>query len=108
MALEGIPAFYIHSLLATPNDHERVRRVGYNRAINRHQWDYTALEDRLEDPNSQQARVLTELLRRIDIRTQQKAFHPNAAQTTLDLGAAFLQWRGRALTASSGFLPSIM
>lgn len=89
MALEGIPAFYIHSLLATPNDHERVRRVGYNRAINRHQWDYTELEDLLEDPNSQQSRVLTELLRRIDIRTKQKAFHPNAAQTTLDLGSAF-------------------
>ena len=36
MSLEGIPAFYLHSLLATPNDHEAVARRGRNRAINRH------------------------------------------------------------------------
>ncbi|MEO2017418.1 MAG: sugar phosphorylase, partial [Fuerstiella sp.] len=41
MGLEGIPAFYIHSLLATPNDVNAVERSGQNRSINRHTWDYT-------------------------------------------------------------------
>ncbi|WP_157015908.1 sugar phosphorylase [Mesorhizobium xinjiangense] len=94
MALEGIPAFYIHSLLATPNDHERVARMGYSRSINRHQWDYPALEELLSDPESVQSRVLGEMLRRIRIRTSQPAFHPNATQYTLQLGPAFFGlWR---------------
>jgi len=44
MSLEGIPAFYIHSMLATPNDTDAVERRGMNRAINRHRWDYEALQ----------------------------------------------------------------
>ncbi len=31
--VEGIPAFYIHSMLATPNDHAQVEHRGMNRAI---------------------------------------------------------------------------
>ncbi|MEX0405104.1 sugar phosphorylase [Aquibium sp. LZ166] len=94
MALEGIPAFYIHSLLATPNDHERVARMGHNRSINRHQWNYPELEERLADASTDQARVLKEVLRRIRIRAGQPAFHPNATQYTLQLGPAlFGLWR---------------
>ena len=39
LALEGIPAIYIHSFLGTHNDQQRVINSGHNRAINRHQWD---------------------------------------------------------------------
>jgi sucrose phosphorylase len=39
MALEGIPAFYIHSLLGTENDLDRVVETGRARSINRHVWD---------------------------------------------------------------------
>jgi len=45
MSLEGVPAFYIHSLLATDNDHEGVEKRGMNRAINRYRWDYPTLRD---------------------------------------------------------------
>jgi len=38
LALEGIPAFYIHSLLGTTNDYDRMEKLGHNRAINRKQW----------------------------------------------------------------------
>ncbi|WP_099864174.1 sugar phosphorylase [Pararhizobium haloflavum] len=94
MALEGIPAFYIHSLLATPNDHDRRERTGHNRSLNRHQWNYPDLEARLADPLSDQAVILGELKRRIAIRTDQKAFHPNATQFTLQLGGGlFGLWR---------------
>ncbi|WP_254437928.1 sugar phosphorylase [Ruegeria arenilitoris] len=85
MSLEGIPAFYIHSLLATPNDHEAVERRGMNRAINRHRWHYPDLLARLADPGSNQALVLSELSRRLRLRAQQPAFHPNATQFTLRL-----------------------
>jgi len=83
MALDGIPAFYIHSLLATTNDQENVEKTGINRAINRHKWDYKELEKRLNDPRSPQSIVLKELSRRIKIRRSQPAFHPNATQYTL-------------------------
>ena len=94
MALEGIPAFYVHSLLATPNDHTGVEKTGVNRAINRHRWHYPDLVERLHDPESDQSRVLTEMKRRIKIRRAQKAFHPNATQFTMQLGEAlFGFWR---------------
>lgn len=85
MSLEGIPAFYIHSLLATPNDKQNVQRTGRNRSINRHQWNDEVLREKLADETSPQSRVLRELNRLIAIRRQQSAFHPNATQYTLHL-----------------------
>lgn len=94
MSLEGIPAFYIHSMLATPNDHAQVKRRGMNRAINRHRWDYPTLNARLEDPSSPQARVLAALSDRLRIRADQPAFHPNATQFTMPLNdSVFGVWR---------------
>ncbi len=94
MGLEGIPAFYIHSLLATPNDYENVERTRHNRSINRHSWDYQSLQEKLADQGSSNARVFNELRRRIAIRVSQAAFHPNATQFTLHLGSElFGFWR---------------
>ncbi len=83
MSLEGIPAFYLHSLLATPNDWAGVQRTGHNRSINRHQWDDAQLRQALADPSRPHGKVLHELSRRIRLRRQQPAFHPNATQYTL-------------------------
>lgn len=85
MSLEGIPAFYIHALLATPNDHAQVAHRGMNRAINRHKWDYPELRALLADPASPQARVMADLSARLRIRQNQPAFHPNATQFTMNL-----------------------
>ncbi len=94
LGVEGIPAFYIHSLLATPNDEEAVKATGRSRSINRHRWDYEQLEQLLEDPASNQSQVMQELLRRIWIRSAQPAFHPNATQFTLQLGEPYFAfWR---------------
>ncbi|CUI74250.1 sugar phosphorylase [Cognatishimia activa] len=94
MSLEGIPAFYIHSMLATPNDHEQVAHRGMNRAINRHRWDYPELNARLDDPNSAQSRVLSALSDRLKVRAAQPAFHPNATQFTIPLAdEVFGIWR---------------
>ncbi|MEZ5812939.1 MAG: sugar phosphorylase [Rhizobiaceae bacterium] len=94
MALEGIPAFYIHSLLGTGNDQEGVERSGHNRAINRHRWDYPTLNRLLDDTSSPHSQVLAEMCRRIAVRRRQKAFHPNATQFTMQLGhRIFGFWR---------------
>ncbi|MFT6772504.1 MAG: sucrose phosphorylase [Paracoccaceae bacterium] len=94
MSIEGIPAFYIHSLLATPNDREALNLTGHNRAINRRKWERGALDALLADPTSDQARVLAEIKRRVGVRRRQPAFHPNATQFTLQLGEQLLGlWR---------------
>lgn len=94
LALEGVPAFYIHSLLATGNDHERVAASDHNRHINRHHWDRDTLTALLDDPDSHHHRVFTALTRLIRIRQQQAAFHPNATQFTMHLGEqVFAFWR---------------
>ena len=94
MSLEGIPAFYIHSMLATPNDHAQVAHRGMNRGINRHRWDYPQLNALLDDPTSVNARVLAALSARLHIRAKQPAFHPNATQFTMPLeDNVFGVWR---------------
>lgn len=94
MALEGIPGIYIHSLLATGNDYEKLERTNHNRAINRHQWDENQLHDQLSDSNSQHARIFAQLKQLLALRAKQPAFHPNATQFTLHLGyELFGFWR---------------
>lgn len=94
MGIEGIPAIYIHSLLATPNDLEGVRQTGRNRSINRHRWDAQRVESLLEDPESATSQVHAELLRRLRLRAKQPAFHPAATQFTLVLEHHFFGfWR---------------
>ena len=94
LALEGIPGIYIHSLLGTRNDYQRVENSGHNRAINRHQWDYQALEQALDDHSSSHHQVYNQLKQLLKIRRRQSAFHPNATQFTLHLGdQLFGFWR---------------
>ena len=94
LALEGVPGIYIHSLVGTRNDYQRVENAGHNRAINRHQWDYPELEARLADSESNESQVFSGLKQLLEIRRQQSAFHPNATQFTLHLGSQlFGFWR---------------
>ncbi|WP_417521656.1 sugar phosphorylase [Marinobacter sp.] len=94
LALEGIPAFYIHSLLAKENDTERMEHTGRLRSINRSQWQLADLEQELDNPLSHHSKAYQELKRLIAIRRKQPAFHPNATQFTLHLGLKlFGFWR---------------
>lgn len=88
LALQGIPALYIHSLTATPNDRRGVEQTGRTRAINRHKWDYDTLGALLENPMTPNAQVFGALRRLLEIRRRQPAFHPDATQETLPLGEA--------------------
>ena len=94
LALEGIPAFYIHSLLATGNDHKKMELTSNKRAINRHNWDYSDVISALDDENSINQQVFSLLKDIISIRKNQKAFHPNATQFTLHFEESlFAFWR---------------
>ncbi|MEP3435481.1 MAG: sugar phosphorylase [Hoeflea sp.] len=104
MGLEGIPGFYIHSLLATGNDHDGVEKSGHNRAINRHRWHYPDLIEHLDNPASTHSQVFTALTGILKKRTRQAAFHPNATQFTLQLGERFFGfWRQSMDRAQSIF-----
>jgi sucrose phosphorylase len=94
LGLEGIPGIYIHSLLGTRNDYDRVEHTGHYRAINRHQWDSDVLARELGRDDSSHGIVFSRLKELLAIRRKQAAFHPNATQFTLHLGAGlFGYWR---------------
>ncbi len=94
LGLRGIPALYIHSLLATPNDTAGVDQTGRARRINRRRWQWDELKELLNDDQSPQAIVFNELRRRLRIRREQAAFHPDAKQEILPLGdSLFGFWR---------------
>lgn len=94
LGMEGIPGLYIHSLVGTGNDYEKVANTGQNRSINRKRWDFDELAALLDSPYSQHHKVLTRVSQLIRIRKAQRAFHPNATQYTLQLGEqVFGYWR---------------
>lgn len=84
MCLQGVPAFYIHSLTATPNDREGLARTGQNRSINRKKWTRSELDPLLADSGSPAARALATITRRLKIRSNEPLFHPDTPQTVLD------------------------
>lgn len=92
--LEGVPGIYVHSLLGTGNDYEKVKNTNHNRSINRHRWQYPELQEALKSSYSQHNKCLTRLSELLLIRKQQPAFHPNTTQFILQLGEQlFGFWR---------------
>ena len=93
-ALEGIPGIYIHSLLGTQNDYQKLANTHHNRSINRHRWHDDALKEALADENLHHGKVLASMQYLLKTRISQPAFHPNATQFTLHLGLQlFGFWR---------------
>lgn len=82
MSLQGIPAFYIHSLLATENDMDGYNKTKRNRTVNRKQWNWDELETLLES-NTNHKKVFNELTRRIIIRKETPLFSPLVKQEIL-------------------------
>jgi len=94
LGLEGVPAFYIHSLVGTRNDEARLAHTSHNRSINRHQWALQALNAELDDEASAHHAIFEGVKKLIALRQAQAAFHPNATQFTLHLGdELFGFWR---------------
>ena len=93
LSLPGIPAIYIHALLATPNDEAAVRRTGRARAVNRARLDLGALERELAAAGNPRREVFEGLLRLLRLRRTQPAFAPHAAMRPLPSSSGFLLLR---------------
>lgn len=103
-ALEGIPGLYIHSLVGTRNDYQKLENTQHNRSINRHRWDIDQLLEKLENDLSDHAQIYSKLKYLLSVRIEQPAFHPNAVQFTLHLGKqVFGFWRQSMDRAQSIF-----
>ncbi len=107
MELRGVPAVYFHSLTATRNNYAGVEATGRARTINRKKWQEDELGAELGDPRSPAARVMKEYLRRLQLRSQHKVFHPCAPQKIFDLAPELFvvqrEWEGKSVWCISNF-----
>jgi sucrose phosphorylase len=92
LSLKGIPAVYIHSLLATSNDYEGMQSTGRLRSINRKKYLDSEIKTMLSE-NTINRYVFNELKRIIDIRKKQSAFDPGSAQKIVEAGSNFISFR---------------
>ncbi len=86
LAMPGVPAIYIQSLLGTRNDLDLLAETGRARSINRSQHDYDDIVNVLSDPGRLEATVFDRLTAMIRHRRQHAAFNPYAPFEVLDLG----------------------
>ena len=83
IALPGVPAFYLPTLLASANDEASFRRSGQRRDLNRERFDVEMVERRLEDPYSDTQFTLQTIREAMAVRATLPAFDPQAAFETL-------------------------
>ena len=94
LSLEGVPAFYIHSLFGTKSDHNLYAKTNRKRDLNRHVFEIDSIKEIINDENNHGSFIFYKLKSLITIRKKQRAFHPNAVQFTLHLGKNFYGiWR---------------
>jgi len=93
LAMPGMPAIYIQSLLGTRNDLELVRQTGRARSINRSQHEYSDIAAALSRPASLEARVFERLTHLIRVRRKHAAFAPYAPFEVLDYGTSVFAMR---------------
>jgi sucrose phosphorylase len=85
LVLQGVPGIYLHSFFGTKNDIAAVMETDTKRDINRTAINYDTLIKTLKNPDTLTSKIIRKLNALIIIRTKQRAFHPNGAQTILKL-----------------------
>ena len=80
LSFQGVPALYIHSLLASGNDLALVEQTGRTRSINRGHRTLAELDALYADPGSVTAQVKDALQQAIACRKEQPAFAAHASQ----------------------------
>ena len=81
----GVPAIYIHTILGSLNDYEGLAQTGRNRSINREKLDYDVVREELENKESLRNMVFYGIIKQIEARTSEKAFHPTANQKVVKI-----------------------
>lgn len=103
LAVQGIPAIYLQTLLAAAGDHGHVSKTGHKRDINRPTVHRSVIDDRFGgDPASAAATIFTELRSLALIRRAHVAFSPSSTQQILDLDPRIVAIERVATTDGSG------
>lgn len=100
LVFAGVPLVYINSLMCLPNNHDGMEKRGFNRAINRRSLNRKELSSILDQQNADPTNLFEELKRRVKIRRAQRAFHPQAGQSLVNLGDEVF---GLLRTSEDGF-----
>ena len=87
ISFEGIPAVYFNSLFGKSNDEAKYVITGNNRDVNRYKWNYKNIKKKLSEKKSKQSIFYQNLVKLLEIRRKQKAFHPNAKRSNINLGS---------------------
>lgn len=85
LSLQGIPGIYFNSLFGTSNWTAGFEETGRARTLNRKKWVLDELQVAIAESGSVANRVFAEYLRRLNIRREQPAFHPNGPQRPFGL-----------------------
>jgi len=95
-ALAGIPAIYIHSLLATPGDIDAVAATNIKRAINRPRLQRDEIEADLAKLDSPRRQIFDQLIHLLTVRRAHDAFDPDSAQEICAVDARVFAVRRRS------------
>jgi len=88
-SFEGVPAIYFNSLFGKSNDEARYVITGNNRDVNRFKWNEFNILKKIKNNSSKEYYIFETLKYLLNIRKKQKAFHPNAYRTNINLGDNF-------------------
>ncbi len=91
LTLPGLPAIYYHSLVGSENDIDGLKRLEYNRAINREKHQLQEIRGQLHDQSTRQSRIYNGLREMIEIRGSYSAFHPFTGCEVTKVGEHVLQ-----------------
>lgn len=83
MAIRGIPSIYYMSLFGSPSDVELYKKTGIARDMNRRNYEFDAIVQRLNDPETHESKVLESLKKLVEKRKSYRQFHPDAKQVTV-------------------------
>lgn len=83
LALAGVPAIYIHSLLGSRNDGANVARTGHPRSINRSKLNADTISAALNNPTAFRAKIFNAYRHLLHVRAQHAAFAPTSPQHAL-------------------------
>ena len=97
ISFEGVPAVYFNSLFGTSNDEAKYIITGNNRDVNRYRWNQKHILNLLKNSKSKQSIFYKSLTNLLSIRTKQKAFHPNASRTTLNMGSKIFCFQRKSI-----------
>jgi len=85
LALRGVPAIYVHSLIGSRNDVRLALQTKVKRDVNRASLDLGVLKRNLSEPGSKLQLLIEDFGRFLSTRVTHAAFHPNGQQRVLSV-----------------------